>query len=92
MSFSVRSLFCYAVLCVLSIFTIISLENRELVAVLLLSSGCPVAVIKTLSESTNDALYYILQHATIESAIEIFAAQCCPDREIYTSSMMFVCQ
>ena len=45
MHFSARSLFCYAVLCVLYIFTIISLEKRELVAVLLLSSGCHVVVI-----------------------------------------------
>ena len=37
--------FCYAVLCVLCISTIISLEKRGLVAVLLLSSGNPVAVI-----------------------------------------------
>ena len=35
--------FCYAVLCVLSSFTIILLGKRELVALLLLSSLCLVA-------------------------------------------------
>ena len=40
--FVVKSLFCFAVLCVLSSFTIISLGKRELVALLLLSSLCLV--------------------------------------------------
>ena len=40
----VWSLFCYAVLCVLSCFAIIPLRKRELVALLLLSSDCHVAV------------------------------------------------
>ena len=39
----VRSLFCYAVLCVVSRFAIISLVKRELVALVLLSSGYHVA-------------------------------------------------
>ena len=37
--------FVFAVLCVLSSLTIISLEKRELVALLLLCSECHVAVI-----------------------------------------------
>ena len=40
-----RSLFCYAVLCVLSSLKIISLGKRMLVALLLLSSVCHAAVI-----------------------------------------------
>ena len=40
----VWSLFCFAVLCVLSSFAIISLGKRELVALILLSSWCHVAV------------------------------------------------
>ena len=43
--FSIRSLFCFAVLCVVSIFAIISLGKRELVALLLLCSECHVTVI-----------------------------------------------
>ena len=43
--FCVWYLFCYAVLCVLSSFAIIQLGKRELVAFLMLSSGCHVAVI-----------------------------------------------
>ena len=42
---SVRSLFCFAVLCVLSGFEIILLGKKELVALLLLCSECHVAVI-----------------------------------------------
>ena len=45
LGFSVRSLFCFAVLCVLSSFAIISLGKRKLVALLLLCSECHVAVI-----------------------------------------------
>ena len=43
--FCVGSLFCYAVLCVLSSFAIIPLGKRKLVALLLLCSGCHIAVI-----------------------------------------------
>ena len=43
--FSVRSLFCFAVLCVLSSFASVSLGKRELVALLLLCSECHVAII-----------------------------------------------
>ena len=43
--FCVRFLFCFAVLCVLSSFAIISLGKRELVALLLLCSECHGAVI-----------------------------------------------
>ena len=47
--FSVRSLFCFAVVCtVFSSFAIISLGMRELVALLLLYSECHVAVIVLL--------------------------------------------
>ena len=42
---SVRYLLCFAVLCVLSIFAIIPLGKRELVALLLLCSDCHSAVI-----------------------------------------------
>ena len=45
LGFCVRSLFCCAGLCVLSSFTMISLGKRELVALLVLSSWCHVAVI-----------------------------------------------
>ena len=38
--FSVRSMFCFALLCVHSSFAIISLRKRELVALLLLCSEC----------------------------------------------------
>ena len=51
------SLFCYALLCVLSSFAIILRMNRELVALLLLSCGCLVAVrlfIKVIFESTSE--------------------------------------
>ena len=41
----VRTLFCYAVLCVLSSFAIICAEKGEPVALLLWSSSCHVAVI-----------------------------------------------
>ena len=43
--FCIRSLFCYAILCVISSFAIITLGKRGLVALLLLSSGYHVAVI-----------------------------------------------
>ena len=45
LGFSVSFLFCFAVLCVLSSFGIISQGKRELVDVLLLCSECHVAVI-----------------------------------------------
>ena len=41
----VKSLFCFAIVCVLSSFAIIWLGKRELVALLLLCSECHVAVI-----------------------------------------------
>ena len=43
--FDIRSLFCFAVLSVVSSFAIISLRKRELVALLLLCSECHVAVV-----------------------------------------------
>ena len=43
--FSVRSLFCFAVHCILSSFVIISLGNRGLVTLFLLCSECHVPVI-----------------------------------------------
>ena len=46
--FSVTSLFCFAVLGVLSSFAIISLGKRDLVALLLLRSECHVAVVVLL--------------------------------------------
>ena len=56
MEFLCLSLFCYALLCVLSSFAIILRMNRELVAMPLLPCGCLVAVrlfIKVIFESTS---------------------------------------
>ena len=44
LGFYVGSLFCYALLCVLSNFANISMRNRELLVLLLLSSWCRVDV------------------------------------------------
>ena len=48
LGFSAGSLFCFAVLCVLSSFAIISLGKRELVALLLFCPECHAAVIVLL--------------------------------------------
>ena len=42
--FNVRALFCFAVLCIISSFAIVSLGKREQVALLVLCNECHVAV------------------------------------------------
>ena len=65
--FCVRLLFCYAVLCVLHSFAIISLGKRELVALFLLSSWCHVAVIVL-------CLLLMMQLVGLQSVIVVFLA------------------